>query len=406
MKTPDIVIRGKDNGEGMVIHYRTAGGTDIFGMAVPNIYAHADWDLGPTWCYLIAGQTKTLIDTGRLGNFEVFASLLKAVGKKLSDIDRIIISHCHEDHDGNVAEILSAAGAELVAHELYQPMISYHLDLNDSVAHPEFPGSCRLCMMPEKVYKGCLPYHRKRSLLKVDIAIKDNQTLSNNSLSFLFTPGHTPDSICVVLENEVIFTGDAVLPEITSQPSLSYFFEVNNGILPGSYRKTNSIYGLMNFIKSLSKIEYFRARPFEATFPAHRLFYNNRFNLLDASQRAREVIQFHIDRCRNILEIIGGKPTGIGEIVVKHFPPSRLKGTGQWLAENEIRAHLEVMNDCDDIMWQSGNKDIVTPTGTNNCLDTLGSYLQLSNPPLYNVHGGSLGAGMDFSPDIETQLFG
>lgn len=35
MKTPDVIVRGKDNGEGMIIHYETARGTDIFGLAMP-----------------------------------------------------------------------------------------------------------------------------------------------------------------------------------------------------------------------------------------------------------------------------------------------------------------------------------------------------------------------------------
>jgi len=375
MKIPDIIVKGKDNGEGMVIRYRTAKGTDIFGVAVPNIYADTDWDLGPTWCYLIIGLKTTLIDTGRLGNFEVLASLLKSTKTKLADIDRVIITHCHEDHDGNVAEVLSATKAELVAHELYPSMISYHTEVSNGVAHPEFPGSCRLCVMPEKFYKGCLPYHRKRSAVKVDVPVRDNETLSDNDLKFLFTPGHTPDSISMTLEDEVIFTGDTVLPEITSQPSLALFFEINNRILPAEYRQSNSIYGLLNFIKSLSKIARFQARPFEATFPAHRLYYSGNFNLLDGAKRAREIIQFHIDRCRDILEIIGSKPTGIKEIVVKHFPPSRLKGTGQFMAVTEIGAHLEVMRDCGDITLQPGSQDVVIATGTSNCLDRIGSYL-------------------------------
>jgi glyoxylase-like metal-dependent hydrolase (beta-lactamase superfamily II) len=375
MKTPDIIVGGKDNGEGMVIHYETSRGTDIFGLAIPNIYAYADWDLGPTWCYLITGQKTTLIDTGRLGNFEVLASLLKSTGKKLTDIDRVVITHSHEDHDGNVAEVLSLSRAELVAHELYQSMISYHHDANEGVVHPEFPGSCRLCGMPEQLYEGCLPYHRKRSLLKVDRAIRDKQTLTDDSLSFLFTPGHAPDSICVVLENEVIFTGDTVLPDITAHPSMAHIFEVNQKILPEKYRKTNSVYGLLNFIKSLSKIIRLRSSPFEATFPAHRFFYDARFNLIDGGQRAKDIVCFHVDRCRNILRIIDGRPAGIEEIVVKHFPPSRLSGMGKSLAENEVRAHLEIMRDCGDIIWKTGNRDVIEPTGTSNCLSVIGSYL-------------------------------
>jgi hypothetical protein len=45
-------------------------------------------------------------------------------------------------------------------------------------------------------------------------------------------------------------------------------------------------------------------------FSGHRLFYNNRFNLIDRLRgRAREIIQFHIDRCRDILGIIDNKQT-------------------------------------------------------------------------------------------------
>ncbi len=375
MKTPDTIVKGKDNGEGMVIRHETSLGTDVFGFAIPNIYAHADWDLGPTWCYIIAGKKITLIDTGRLGNFEIFIHLLKSTGKKITDIDRVVVTHSHEDHDGNLAEIISASGAELVAHELYQPLISYHPDMGDGVPHPEFPGSCRFCPMPEQVYESCLPYHHQRSQLTVNIAISDSRRLPEDNLRFVFSPGHTADSICMVMEDGIIFTGDTVLPDITSQPTLAVTYRVNHRLLPEKYNQSNSVYGLMNFIKSLSKIAGIRSQPFEATFPGHRLFYDGRFNLLDAGERAREIIGFHIERCRNILEIIGDSPVSIQDIVVKHFPPSRLTGVGKALAENEIRAHLEVMKDCGDVVWKSGSRDIAEPTGSRNCLDVLGSFL-------------------------------
>ena len=360
----------------MVIHYKTAKGADIFGLAIPNIYAGTDWDLGPTWCYLILGKKTTLIDTGRFGNFEVFQSLLKSTGKGFSNIDRIIITHSHEDHDGNVAEIIAVTRAELWAHTIYPRMISYHPQVKDGALHPELPGSCRLCPMPEAFYRSCLPYHQKRSSLKVDFAINDGQKLPDEDLSFLFTPGHSPDSICVVLEDEVIFTGDTVLPDITSHPSLVYAFEVNRRVLPEGYRRSNDVYGLMNYIKSLSKVAYLSSQPLKAMFPAHRLFYNGRFNLLDSSERAKEIIRFHVDRCRDILRIIDNKPTGIADIVVQHFPPSQLTGFGRMLAEDEIRAHIEIMEACGDVCWTDENKKLVKRTGTNNYLKAIEVHLR------------------------------
>jgi glyoxylase-like metal-dependent hydrolase (beta-lactamase superfamily II) len=376
MKIPDVIVKGKDNGEGMVIHYKTTKGTDVFGLAIPNIYVDADWELGPTWCYLILGKKTTLIDTGRFGNLDVFESLLKSIGKAFSDIDRIIITHSHEDHDGNLPEILSEAQAELWAHAIYSQMISYHPNIDDGAIHPELPGSCRLCRMPESFYRNCLPYHQKRSSMKIDFLIQDGQKLTDDDLGFVFTPGHSPDSICIVLEDEVIFTGDALLPDITSQPSLAAAFKVNRRILPEKYRRRNDVYGLMNYIKSLNKIAYLASQPLQATFPAHRLFYNGRFNVMDSSARAKEIIQFHIDRCRDILRIIGNKPTGIIDIAMQHFPPSRLAGMGKSMAKNEIRAHIELMEGCGDVRWVGKNRDMVRKTGTSNCLKVIETYLR------------------------------
>jgi hypothetical protein len=229
--------------------------------------------------------------------------------------------------------------------------------------------------MPEAFYsKNCLPYHKARSKLNIGFAITDGQELQGEDLSFAFTPGHSPDSLCIFLEDEVIFTGDTLLPEITSQPSLAHTFKVNRQILPEEYRRTNDIYGLMNYIKSLSKIANLSSQPLKATFPAHRLFYNGRFNLIYSRQRAKEIIQFHIDRCGDILRIVDNNPTRIKDIIIRHFPPSRLTGMGKSLADNEIRAHLELMEDCDDIIWERG-KDSIKGTGTSNYLNVIGSYL-------------------------------
>jgi glyoxylase-like metal-dependent hydrolase (beta-lactamase superfamily II) len=213
-------------------------------------------------------------------------------------------------------------------------------------------------------------------LLSIDFVIEDDQTLPDNDLSFVFTPGHTPDSICIVLEDEVIFTGDTILPDITPHPSLAYAFEVNRRILPEGYRQKNVVYGLMNYIKSLNRIAYLPSQPLQATFPAHRLFYNGQFNLIhSSSDRAKEIIRFHIDRCRDILNIIDNKPADIEEIAIQHFPSSLLTGTGKSLAQNEIMAHIEIMEECGDICWAGENRDTAQHTGSNKYLSIIGAYL-------------------------------
>ncbi len=376
MRMPAVIVPGKSNGEDMVLHYQTVQGTDVFGLGIPNIYVNADWDLGPTWCYLVVGRETNLIDTGRFGNYVVLESMLKSIGKAFSDIDRIIITHGHEDHDGNVAEILPSVQGELWAHSIYRQMISYHPLIRDGARHPEFPGSCRQCSMPEKIYSNCIQYHQERSLLDVDFAIDSDQRRLAEGLSFVFTPGHSADAICVVLEDEAIFTGDTLLPDITPHPTLSNSFEVNRRILPDHYSHENRVYGLANYIKSLHKLAALAPQP-TAVFPGHRLFYNGGFNLIHSLEgRAREIIQFHISRCSDILRIMDSKPMGLDDIAFQHFPASSLAGAGKLMARDEIMAHLEIMEQCGDVCWLGESRDTVKCTGSNNFIDVIGAYLR------------------------------
>jgi glyoxylase-like metal-dependent hydrolase (beta-lactamase superfamily II) len=212
--------------------------------------------------------------------------------------------------------------------------------------------------------------------LHIDFPIDGDQRRADDSLRFIFTPGHSPDALCVVLEDEVLFTGDTLLPDITPHPSLSSTFEVNRRILPESYCYENTVYGLINYMKSLNKLAALTPQPM-AIFPGHRFFHKGGLNLMDSLRgRAKEIVQFHIDRCCDILRIIDRKPEELDAIAVQHFPESLLTGAGKRMARNELMAHVEVMEKCGDVRWVGENGDRVQHTGSYNFLDVIKAYLQ------------------------------
>jgi hypothetical protein len=173
-----------------------------------------------------------------------------------------------------------------------------------------------------------------------------------------------------------MFTGETILSDITPHPSLAYFFQVNRHILPEWYQEENMVYELLTYIRSLNKIASLTSQPFGATFRPHRLFYNGKFSSIhSSSDRAMEIIQFHIDRCCDILRIMDRKPTSIKDIAIQHFAPELLVGVGEAIARDEVMAHLEVMEECGDVWWLSEDRNVVQYAGSNNFLGVIGQYI-------------------------------
>lgn len=126
MRNPEIIRTGNPNGEGMTIKYPTSVGTEIFALGIPNTWSGKGWALGPTWCYLIISDKVILVDTGRYGTLGALKDLLSVIGKRITDIDAVIPTYCHEDHDGNIAQIQRETNVDVWAHRLYPEMIAYH----------------------------------------------------------------------------------------------------------------------------------------------------------------------------------------------------------------------------------------------------------------------------------------
>ncbi|MGD9034050.1 MAG: MBL fold metallo-hydrolase [Desulfobacteraceae bacterium] len=356
----EILEKGDDNGNHMQIRLRLASGLEIFGLPTENFYG-GEWDLGPTWNYLVLTESPFLVDTGRRGLGGKLISMMESVGLQAEALDSILISHGHEDHDGGLFEVVQGTKAKVRAHVTYDRLIRNYPEHAPADRRKQFPASCWRCFMPESyTTENCLDYQRERSELEIE-AIGDTNPELHHATHIYHLPGHSPDSLAILLEDEAIIVGDTILPEITPIPSREDFFRDVGKVLQPEYTTAQSIYGLTAYIKSLKKLRRIgEKRPDLLALPAHRLFYDGQWNELNLVTRVDELVEHHILRCAHILDILRQRPKSANEIAVEHFEEHLLEGFGMLLAENEIMSHCELLSASGDVVLTEDNTYMAT----------------------------------------------
>ncbi|MBI4596279.1 MAG: MBL fold metallo-hydrolase [Candidatus Tectomicrobia bacterium] len=132
-----------------------------------------------TNAYLIGTKDLILVDPGDPNpeSIEKILNEMKALGgERITDV---IITHAHPDHYEGADSIFERTGARFMAHELTAQKIS---------------GQCKKA--------------------KIDLFLRDNQNLNLNGLkaTVIHSPGHSPESICLYLEDQkALISGDTIV---------------------------------------------------------------------------------------------------------------------------------------------------------------------------------------------------
>ncbi|MGH8572996.1 MAG: MBL fold metallo-hydrolase [Gammaproteobacteria bacterium] len=65
----------------------------------------------------------TLIDTGEAGSGPAIDASLRQLGLAPGDLDRLVLTHFHDDHTGSAAEVSSWGAVQVIAHAADAPVI-------------------------------------------------------------------------------------------------------------------------------------------------------------------------------------------------------------------------------------------------------------------------------------------
>jgi ribonuclease BN (tRNA processing enzyme) len=82
---------------------------------VPGLYAIP---LGWVNAFLIDSDALVLVDTGIPDSADMILHAVQVIGRKSSDVRHILVTHCHPDHAGSLAEMKKRTGASAYMHPL------------------------------------------------------------------------------------------------------------------------------------------------------------------------------------------------------------------------------------------------------------------------------------------------
>ena len=361
-KDVDVIREGDSSGNHMVLRITPRQGVPIHAISVARDgFSYT----GPTWAYLFENDGLTLVDTGVKGSFHNLADGLRCAGFQPRDIERVIVTHGHEDHDGAVVELVGETDAELWAHEIYALLLDH--DPRDIQRRPVSP--LQLEMRAVAQCHDAIPqpaphradYLAQRRQINVARRIRAGDQVGN--LTFMAAPGHSPDELCVTMQREeVVFTGDHVLPEISPHPTTKteYTPEIKQ-LLPDEYHRVDEYYGLETYLKSLKLVSDLGERV--SVLPAHRLYNHDRFNFVN-TRRAGEILAHHAHRLSRLLVRIGTEPTGLEEVTRGIFEHRKLLAGNLFAAMVEIVAHVELLQDTGDVEFTDHRQ--IRATGTDH----------------------------------------
>jgi len=219
-------------------------------MKIVPISVPTPFYVGSVNVYLIKEDPLTLIDVGPKTNeaVEVLRRKLAHEGVKMGDIQRILLTHAHEDHCGLAKKVRDEAkNAEIYVHGWETGHLFGRL------AQEEHRELMTRAGVPMRVFAEMQTAYEEVSLLTDSLAEGDFLGLTDEmdlefetgSLQVLHTPGHTPGSCTFVrLADRTVICGDCVLKRITPNPIVS----------PDPRDRSRRFKSLTSYLESLSRI--------------------------------------------------------------------------------------------------------------------------------------------------------
>ena len=205
---------------------------------VSRIEIPTPFPVGSVNCYLIEGSPLTIIDTGPKTSkgLATIQQELQNLSYDLSDIEQILITHGHLDHIGLAAQFVRER------ERIHGSPTDVWIHNRDANALLNYEKHARIYLesferlivtsgVPKDIVQKLDPkrlieyYMSIREPVPTACTFKDNASFDTGigEITAVWVPGHSSGSVCYVSdERQIIFSGDHILGDISSNPSISF----------------------------------------------------------------------------------------------------------------------------------------------------------------------------------------
>ncbi|HWF35535.1 MAG TPA: MBL fold metallo-hydrolase [Solirubrobacteraceae bacterium] len=288
--------------------------------------------VGRVNCYLIDDDPLTLVDTGPNSGkaLDELELALAAHGRRIEDLELIVITHQHLDHLGLLEILARRSGAEIATLDLLAPYLaafSESMDGDDRFAESLMrthgvPGEVVIALRAVAT-----AFRAWGSSAEVTRPLADGDTLElrGRTLRVHHRPGHSPsDTVFLDERRGLLLAGDHLIAHISSNPFVSRPL----GADPDVERPR----ALLTYIESMRAT---RELDLELTLPGHG------DPILDHRTLIDQRLAMHARRARKMLGMIRDRPLTAYEIARAMWGNAAV--TQSYLTLSEVLGHVDML---------------------------------------------------------------
>ncbi len=315
-------------------------------LAIPTPFA-----VGRVNCWLIEDEPLTLLDTGPNSGkaLDELEGQLAQHGRRIEDLELVIISHQHIDHLGLIEIVAKRSGADVAAIDVSAERLRNFNE--DAELDDEWAGALMLRYgIPEDVVTALRAVSASfrawgaRADITRPLADGEEVELRDRMLEVQHRPGHSPsDTVFWDSDREILLAADHLIAHISSNPLMAR-------ALDGSAERPPAL------VQYIASMRLTRELPARIVLPGHGDPFTNHRKLID------DRLAMHRRRARKLLRLIAEEPRSPYELAQQMW--GNVAVTQAFLTLSEVVGHADLLVACGLVAEVEGDDAIVRLAAT------------------------------------------